>query len=72
MIFLILVELALLCVLVLLIRVAIRRGLTRVWEDDEDFGNELQSAGAPTDANKSLEVAMEAVPETGGTDGTAS
>ncbi|HEY4739218.1 MAG TPA: hypothetical protein VIH76_01340 [Candidatus Acidoferrales bacterium] len=72
MIMLILLELALLCVLVLLIRVAIRRGIARVWEDDEDLGDELHPAGAEVDATKTLEVTMEAVPETGGTEGTTS
>jgi hypothetical protein len=72
MIMLILLELVLLCVLVLLIRVAIRRGIARVWEDDEDLGQELQPTGAEANANKSLEVTMEAVPEAGGTEGTVS
>ena len=72
MIMLILLELALLCVLVLLIRVAIRRGIARVWEDDEDLGDELHPTGAEVDATKTLEVTMEAVPETGGTEGTTS
>jgi len=42
MILLVLIEIALLCVLVLLIRIAIRRGVARVFKNDDDFGDEIE------------------------------
>jgi len=61
-ILLILIEIALLCVLVLLIRMAVRRGIARVFEGDDDFGDEFQPAGAGTRTNSSVEASIRAAP----------
>jgi hypothetical protein len=59
----IIIEIALLCVLVLLIRIAIRRGIARVLAGDEDFGDEFQPAGADTRTSHSVEATIQAVAE---------
>ena len=59
----ILIEIALLCVLVLLIRIAIRRGIAHVLKGDEDFGDEFQPAGAGTRTSSSVEATIQAVAE---------
>jgi len=60
----IIIEIALLCVLVLLIRIAIRRGIARVLAGDEDFGDEFQPAGgADTRTSNSVEATIQAVAE---------
>jgi len=66
MIVFVLVEIALLCVLVLLIRVAIRRGMARTWEDDYDFGDEIQPKRADTFMKKST-VTISVFPKSEGT-----
>ena len=59
----ILIEIALLCVLVLLIRIAIRRGIARVFRGDDDFGDEFQPVGADTRTSNSVEATIQAVAE---------
>jgi hypothetical protein len=59
----ILIEIALLCVLVLLIRIAIRRGIARVFQGDDDFGDEFQPASAGTRTSSSVEATIQAVAE---------
>lgn len=66
MIFLVLVEIALLCILVLLFRVAIRRGVVRVLKGDDDFGEEIQTARTDTVTNKSA-IIIKAFPTREGT-----
>jgi hypothetical protein len=61
MVLLVLIEIALLCVLVLLIRVAIRRGIARVFEMDDDFAIESRPARAGARTNKSVGVTIKAV-----------
>jgi hypothetical protein len=61
MILLVLIEIALLCVLVLLIRVAIRRGIARVFEMDDDFAIESRPARESTRTNKSTGVTIKVV-----------
>lgn len=65
MIFLVLIEIVLLCVLVLLIRVAIRGGIVRVLNGDDDFGDEIQPTRVGTRINNSVEGAIKVVPATG-------
>jgi hypothetical protein len=61
MILFVLVAIALLCVLVLLIRVAIRRGIARIFEMDDDFAIESRPERAGPRTNKSVGVTIKAV-----------
>jgi hypothetical protein len=61
MVLLVLIEIALLCVLVLLIRVAIRRGIARIFEMDDDFAIESRPERAGPRTNKSVGVTIKAV-----------
>ncbi len=61
MILLVLIEIALLCVLVLLIRVAIRRGIVRVLNGDDDFGDEISPARVGAHTNSSVDDPIQVV-----------